>query len=292
MAHLSQAQINAGRSAEAEVKWHLDRCIQNSKNYRVFHNLVIPDPKSASPCQIDHLIAGRFFNFLVFETKSTRGGCHLNTGNGVWGRFDNGKRVPMASPIEQNKRHIDCLRELLLTKGPLPSRLGFKLKPDFANWILVEPGADVPLKHEEAWLVQRDALETSINRFVDAVGASSMLKLISADEFEAISRFLGQFEQKSESGGSTPPLPRSEISVASATACEQCRTPVEEKVVNYCRLKQKEMGGRILCRDCQGKESDVMTCSGCGAILSQKEVAFCRLKRKGMVHRYVCRKCQ
>lgn len=37
--------------------------------------------------------------------------------------------------------------------------------------------------------------------------------------------------------------------------CSECATPVESKVVSFCRIKSKVFGGRILCRDCQGKIS-------------------------------------
>jgi len=289
MAHLSQHQIRAGKDAEAEVKWHLDRCIQNTSHYHVFHNLVIPDPKSASPCQIDHLVVGRFLNFLVFETKSTRGGCSLNPRNGVWGRYYQGRRAPMPSPIEQNRRHIECLKSLLLSSGFLPVRFGVTLAPSFENWVLVEPGADVPRKYEEAWLVQRDMLETAIKQYVDA-GRTSILKLITSNEMDELGLFLGRFVPAETKLATPPPLPN--VDCSTRAVCATCGEPVDDKVVRYCQVKKSEMGGRILCRNCQAPSPSPGVCEGCGMTLTPREVDYCRLKRKGFARRYACRRCQ
>jgi hypothetical protein len=46
-----------------------------------------------------------------------------------------------------------------------------------------------------------------------------------------------------------PPMPRPAPIVEDT--CLQCGVPVEPKVVSFCRLKRKQLGGRILCRACQ-----------------------------------------
>jgi hypothetical protein len=47
----------------------------------------------------------------------------------------------------------------------------------------------------------------------------------------------------------SPPTPRPTPIVENT--CLQCGVPVEPKVVSFCRLKSKQLGGRILCRACQ-----------------------------------------
>lgn len=39
------------------------------------------------------------------------------------------------------------------------------------------------------------------------------------------------------------------------SSCESCSTPVDSKVVYFCRLNKKKFDGKILCRDCQQKHS-------------------------------------
>ena len=50
----------------------------------------------------------------------------------------------MASPVEQNKRHIQVLGELINDHKPTRTRLGFHILPKFYNWVLVPPQCSLP----------------------------------------------------------------------------------------------------------------------------------------------------
>lgn len=90
----------------------------------------------------------------------------------------------------------------------------------------------------------------------------------------------------------------------SATICDFCHSPVEEKVINYCRAHEQRFAGKVLCRKCQvvgGGKSDAPaplnraskpTCKGCSADVDSKVVAFCRINSRRFNKRVLCRASQ
>jgi hypothetical protein len=74
--------------------------------------------------QIDHLLITRLLDIWVFESKHFAEGVGVNE-QGEWVAYWNGKPHGIASPVEQNRKHIAVLREAF-DQGPvqLPRRLG------------------------------------------------------------------------------------------------------------------------------------------------------------------------
>jgi len=54
-----------------------------------------------------------------------------------------------------------------------------------------------------------------------------------------------------------PELPPVTESETKKGLCESCNTPVDSKVVYFCRMNKKKFDSKILCRDCQQKHSIV-----------------------------------
>jgi Nuclease-related domain len=236
----------SGIDAEKEAAWHIERQFGNIKNYRVLHNIIIPDHRSSSPCQIDHLVIGRFWDFLVLETKSTKNGCAFKESNQTWSRIHNGRPQPMPSPIEQNKRHIQCLKAFLQNAGVLPKR-GIQAKPIFHNWILVDPGSDVPPTFENARLIPRDMFGSVAQEWVDKHGISirNFINLMTVDQLDKVDEALRPHTQpqpyRLEQAEERPTLPELPVNPPSekpeqphtndvetpTSTCQECGTPVE-----------------------------------------------------------------
>jgi len=277
----------AGKAAEDDARWHIDRTLKGSKNWRIIHDLVLFDRKSDGWCQIDHLVFGRMGHFLVMETKSAKQGMSLHDESGAWSVWFNGKPKPMNSPIAQNIRHIEVLGDYLKQCEVLPKRLGIALPPSFANWVLVQPGSRVPKEYGGAKLVQRDQFSQELDVFIEKISLGSVLRVMGLDELDRIAQRLEEEsrenkrirnsesrttpephplppepERPAQSGFAhvmstiveavantpAPAVPKSEVS---ATPCAKCRGLMTFKEVAYCRYNAAKLGRRYLCRKCQ-----------------------------------------
>jgi len=69
------------------------------------------------PCgvaQIDHLLINRLLDIWVLESKHFAEGVSIND-HGEWTGFSGGRPYGMASPIEQNRKHVAVLEQVLRT---------------------------------------------------------------------------------------------------------------------------------------------------------------------------------
>lgn len=156
----------AGEVAEKDARWQIDRYFCGSKNWKILHDLVLTDPRSSSICQIDHLAIGRMCDFLVMETKSAVNGMLLNQDVGAFSILSDGIKKPVKSPVVQNMRHIEVLKSYCVSCNMLPKRWGIQIQPTFHNWILVQPGSELPLTYNGAKLIQRDQFGLMCNAWL------------------------------------------------------------------------------------------------------------------------------
>lgn len=133
--------IGAGIKGEKEAAYEIDFHFGASKNYVVIHDLRIEcDGRVA---QIDHLVIGRFLDMWVCETKNFCEGIAINE-HGECSRFFNNRPYGMASPFEQNSKHIMVLKSLFKTGAvALPKRMGFTIKPKMHGVVLVSSEARI-----------------------------------------------------------------------------------------------------------------------------------------------------
>jgi hypothetical protein len=133
--------IRSGIKGEEEAAYEINFHFGASKNYAVIHDLRIE--VEGRVAQIDHLLIGRFLDIWVCETKSFCEGIAINE-QGECSRFYNNKPSGMASPFEQNKKHIMVLGSLFKTgMVQLPTRLGFSIKPNMTSVVLVSKNARI-----------------------------------------------------------------------------------------------------------------------------------------------------
>ena len=129
--------IRLGMKAEADAAYQLDFDLRDSKHWAVIHDLRIDlDGRVA---QMDHLVISRLLEVFVCESKSYTGGVKI-TERGEWSTYRDRRPVGIPSPVEQNRRHIAVLEEIV-KRGyvELPQRI-VAIKPTYKNIILVSPG--------------------------------------------------------------------------------------------------------------------------------------------------------
>jgi hypothetical protein len=181
--------IRLGAKAEADAAYQLDFDLRDSKHWAVIHDLRID--VDGHVAQIDHLVISRMLEVFVCESKSYTGGVKVNE-HGEWLTFRDRRPVGIPSPVEQNRRHIKVLEQVIdLGYVVLPRRI-VALKPTYRNIVLVSPGGlitrppkrlpelDSVVKVDQfrSYLLDRD--------FPDR----QLLKLVGSDTLEAFGRQL------------------------------------------------------------------------------------------------------
>jgi hypothetical protein len=133
--------IQAGIKGEEEAAYEINFHFGSAKNYAVIHDLRIE--VEGRVAQIDHLVIGRFLDIWVCETKYFSEGIAINE-QGECSRFFNNKPAGMASPFEQNKKHIKVLDSLFKSgMVKIPRRLGIAIKPNMSNVVIVSKNARI-----------------------------------------------------------------------------------------------------------------------------------------------------
>jgi hypothetical protein len=181
--------IRLGIKAESDAAYQLDFDLKDSRHWAVIHDLRIN--LHGRVAQIDHLVISRMLEVFVCESKSYAGGVKVNE-HGEWSTYRDRRPIGIPSPVEQNRRHIKVLEEVIkLSHVELPRRF-IAIKPTFKNIVLVSasglitrprkmlPDLDSVVKVDQfrTYLLNRD--------FPDR----QMLKLVGSDTLEAFGRQL------------------------------------------------------------------------------------------------------
>ena len=123
--------------------------------------------------QIDHLIITRRFEFWVCESKRFSEGVEINQ-QGEWSTYRGGQKRGIASPIEQNKRHIAVLTDVFAKRlVTMPTRVGLTFKATLRSLVLVSDRTQItrPTGSTSAQVeglgsvIKADQLKTTIDRF-------------------------------------------------------------------------------------------------------------------------------
>ena len=311
--------IRAGAKGEKEAAYHIDFKLKDAKNWVIVHDLRLEH--NGRVAQIDHLLIGRFFDVFVIESKNLKTAVRVN-GEGDFEVKNKWGWKGMVSPVEQNKRHIQVLRELIGDEKLMPTRLGIPIRPTFHNWVLVAPECTLARgEHKEATILKMDMFDKGMEQFINhnpLSEALSMAKLCSAETVTAFAEKLVGFHKPivfdyaakfgitdaQRFSGSPTSAPVEKSKSTEKLSCERCREAVESKVAAFCRAHEKRFGGKILCRTCQTAfyapksvpEPQIIssepTCHECNSPVDSKVVAFCRFNSKRFNKRVLCRNCQ
>ena len=251
--------------------------------------------------QIDHLIINRLLEVYVIETKNIK--TKVRFQNGGWERINFNHWDGMPSPVEQNRRHIAVLKELIEAEKLAPQRLGFPMPCDYFNVVAINPSCSVVGQFPKDVLIFK--MDDLFKKIHDAdPSISSIFKAISQETLTDFCRKIISYHKPSPLNdapfAAKAKTPASSKEVAGVN-CAGCGGSVSPAEAFFCRLSKNKgrFGGKILCRKCQSsapaecpQKPTVSKCDKCGAEVEVKVVAFCKANSKRFGNQIVCRSCQ
>lgn len=288
--------LKAGLAGERKTSFYIDDYFKNSTGCFVIHDLRID--WRGRVAQIDHLLINRLFEVFVLETKHFHAGVKINE-SGEFLRWNNfaKKHEGMPSPLSQNERHIEILKDLFDQFIVLPTRLGFTLKPSYHSRVLVNPEAriDRPRKFDTRQVLKADDFCRDYQSHTDGLDflstVSSLAKVVSSEEAEHVARQLIRMHKPLKPDfaamfGVSPPTTLAakaenevaqESKVYSGSRCSKCSSL--NIAIEYGRY-----GYYFKCKDCEGNTAIKITCGMDG----HKE----RIRKEGNVFYRECADCK
>lgn len=174
--------VRSGIKGEAESAYQLQFHFGNHSEWVIINDLRLK--YQGKVAQIDHLLINRHMQIFVCESKRIAGSLIIN-------------EQGMASPLEQNRRHITLLNNLLLSdKIQLPSRFGRKLRPPLYSLILVSNDACIrrsrnPVSGLDS-VIKNEQLQTKVQQLSKPAGILNFIHTIPIASIQKFARQLVQ----------------------------------------------------------------------------------------------------
>jgi len=259
--------IKAGDYGEKDSAYFIAFHFGSSKNWAVIHDLRLEAQDQVA--QIDHLLINRFLDVYVLESKNFSYGVKItDTGEFLINRHN--QYFSIESPIEQNKRHIVVLEQILKKYEVMPKRLGVSISPNLKSYILVSTKSRVirPSKgtFDTSMVIKADMLRTKIDKEVDKMGALSALttasKMVSSETIKEVAERLStahkpikinyrkRFGLEDIRPSQNNADPQS-IKPSKQFYCFQCKKKITEKVAKFCWDNKQRFHRKAYCFDCQ-----------------------------------------
>jgi len=254
--------LKAGDRGEQDSAYYIDFYYKDSKNWAIIHDLRIEC--GGNVAQIDHLLIDRLFEFYILESKSYAYGVKI-TDRGEFSFWHKNHYISIPSPIEQNKRHILVLEELLKREDILPKRLGISIRPTYKSYVLISPKSNVIRPSGKEFntdmVIKSDELFRQIQKETDQFNATDalnvMIKLISTETLiEFSERLISQHRPSSidyyaKFDIKPSIVPKQKSAEAKSYFCAKCKKPISQKVALFCFQNKTRFGGKAYCFECQ-----------------------------------------
>jgi Nuclease-related domain len=255
--------LRSGVKGEKDSAYFLDFSFKTANNHVVIHDLRLEH--QGLTAQIDHLLIDRLLDFYILESKNFSYGIKI-TDIGefmVW----TGKRYQgIASPIEQNKRHIELLKKIIKANEIMPKRLGVTLSPLFKNYVLISPASRIDRpsnsKFDTSSVIKADIFSSEYEKEIPTAKALiSVAKIVSTESIIEIGKKIiklhkpGKINYAAKFGikenSEEKPMRAKTAEIVDDKICAGCGAKVSEKVFKYCRENKNFFGGKVLCYKCQ-----------------------------------------
>lgn len=266
------SMLKAGIIGERKSSFYLDDAFKNSNNTYVIHDLRIEHNDRVA--QIDHLFINRFLDVYVLETKHAHTGIKISEAGEFtrWNQFQN-RAEGMSSPLAQNDRHVDILKEVFDVLIEMPTRLGLTLQPRFYSRVLLNPEAriDRPKKFDTAKVMKADDFYNSYMQEYENAGVfttvSTIAKFMSSEAVERIAQQLvslhkpltPNYAAKFGAGVSLKKIQADSVKAKlpkvteSIPACSKCKS------LNI-NIAYGRFGYYFKCSDCDGNTAIKLNC--------------------------------
>ena len=283
--------IRAGARGEAEAAYEIDFHYANSRNVAVIHDLRIEC--GGRVAQIDHLLINRLLWFWVCESKHFAEGIAINE-YGECSAFYKGRQYGVASPFEQNRKHVIVLNSALEAgMAALPTRLGFAIKPTMNSVVLVSKNARISRPKAGiaglASIIKNDQLKSHIERVVESdAGVLTMARVIGSDTLEKFAQSVAAlhrpitFNWAAKFGlGEAPPA---EIPTAPSQDVRHDLPPQEFPTIPAVDAAPAERGG--------ARPKQKLVCATCSQPVPFNVARFCWFNKARFGGNLYCMECQ
>jgi len=185
--------VQSGVRGEQEAAYEIEVHYGQSRNWMSIHDLRLECEGRVA--QIDHLLINRVLEVYVCESKRFSEGVAINE-QGEFTVFYNRIARGIASPLEQNRRHISVLESVFKSgQVPPPKRLGLTIKPTLIGLVLVSKTARISRPNAKLdgldAVLKNDQLKARIDKVIDADNNPlGFAKLIGSDTLEEFARAL------------------------------------------------------------------------------------------------------
>lgn len=266
--------IESGVRGEEEAAYEIQVRCGESQNWAVLHDLRVE--VGSLSAQMDHLVIDRWLDIWVCESKSFSEGIEINE-RGEFSALFMGRAHGIASPIEQNAKHILIL-ERLFESGAirLPKRLGVTIRPNLRCLVLVSKKATitrpkVSLQDIEC-VIKNDGFARALGKSLKGNSVFALAKSVGRETLHDVGRQLAslhkpiRFNWAAKFGlpefpsqnpllnmggaGHSNPVPSCPSTLRSFR-CHQCGVPVSPGVSDFCSAWASRFGGNIFCMPCQ-----------------------------------------
>ncbi len=255
--------LRAGTRGEDDAAYQMKVHFARNPYWMVMHDLRIEHEGLVA--QIDHLLVNRLLDVWVCESKRFARGININEHGEFTTAGQHHERRGASSPIEQNKRHLKILREIVESdRITWPRRLGFTRKPKLRSLVLISNGS---IQRPKAWfpgletVIKTDQLHTRVMDQFKNFNPLGLLGMVSDTEMRDVGRQLLALHRPSGATwkakyGIAPrsSLPANHELAAGASrslSCDACQVPVSPGVADYCLSNHHRFDDGIYCMACQ-----------------------------------------
>ena len=265
-------RLYSGIKGEAESAYQLNFYFGQSHDWIILHDLRLVDRRQVA--QIDHLLINRCLQIFVCESKRVAGSIIINE----FGEFSHqyqGKIQGMPSPLQQNKRHITILKNILKTQINLPKRMGIKLQPSIYSLILVANEANIHRPKNRltdlSCIIKNEQIKTAIARYTNKFNLLPLMKKISAATLQDFGEQLCNLHRPA-------PL-RDWYKYFGIYSHDNNVIVINDIVHNNHQLSQPDSVA-------------VQACTGCDKPLSLAEIQYCQKYKQKFTTKAYCYQCQ
>jgi hypothetical protein len=158
---------------------------------------------NGSATQIDHLLINQFLDIYLLESKNYTYNLKISA-DGDFMVFDGRHYQSVESPLEENEKRIQVLRNLLIENRIIPRRMGISFKPRIEPFVLVSRKSNVlrpPVSlYDTSSIISVDFLITTLLKQVErikrlCIRLKRLPKAIKSDRLSEVAGNLASFNQ-------------------------------------------------------------------------------------------------
>jgi hypothetical protein len=189
---LDLAKLKNGYISEKDNAYLLDFGLKDSKNIVVLHDIRIEYNDTVA--QIDHILISRL-EVTVLESKSFSGNLTIKDDGSLLVTYGKNKTT-YPNPIEQNRRHVQVLQNLINDKFNLQANTKLFGGLIFNTKVLINPKTTITNRKLPDGFERADSYLTKREKEIDNMSAIKLLsmasKIMTIDKVKELGEFLIQ----------------------------------------------------------------------------------------------------